>query len=134
MSDNTSPGYKPWFQSTDLSDGNHTITVRNLTVTTEIDYAIVNVGNQTSLSGKNIIVDSDSPSILYSGSWSRNTSQFRSGYLGLGYPYGSTTHRSSTPGDTFTFRFTGAPLECRKNFLSGVHRVSLQEHLFQFMG
>jgi hypothetical protein len=25
-----------------------------------------------------------------------------------GYPYGNSTHRSSTPGDTFTFRFTGA--------------------------
>jgi hypothetical protein len=100
-------GYKSWFRSTTLSDGMHTITVRDLAAT-EIDVAIVNVGNQTPLNGKTMIVDNDSSAILYSGHWSRNTSQFRSGYSGMGYPYRNSTHRSSTPGDTFIFQFTGA--------------------------
>jgi len=113
MSYDDSPGYyKPWFQSTKLSDGQHTITVRNLS-NAEIDFAIVEVGNQTPLSGKTIVVDNDSPSIRYSGHWSRNTSQFRSGTDFMGFPYGNSTHRSSTPGDTFTFRFTGALVEFR---------------------
>ena len=112
--DPSPPTYKQWFQSPKLSDGKHTITVSNL-ATTSIDFAIVYIGNQTPLTGQTIVVDNDSPSVLYSGHWSRNTNKFIAGTLPAGYPYGNSTHRSSTPGDTFTFRFTGA-LEFPTNF------------------
>jgi len=103
--------YKQWFQSPTLPDGIHTI---NITVFpgTLIDYAIVNAGNQTRLVGRTIIVDNDSPSIVYSGHWIRRTSRFNSNYFRTtGYPYGNSTHDSSTPGDTFTFQFTGAQVK-----------------------
>ena len=72
-----------------------------------LDYAVVKVGNQTSLSGQTVIVDDDSPLIQYSGQWSRSTNKFTPGNLPSGYPYGNLTHRSSNPGDTFTFQFSG---------------------------
>jgi hypothetical protein len=78
-----------------------------------IDYIVVKVGNDTSLTGQTVIVDDDSSLIQYSGQWTRNTNTFTSGRssLGLsatpGYPYGNATHWSSKPGDNFTFRFSG---------------------------
>jgi len=72
-----------------------------------LDYAVVKVGNQTSLSGQTVIVDDDSSLIQYSGQWSRSTNKFTPGNLPSGYPYGNLTHRSSNPGDTFTFQFSG---------------------------
>ncbi len=71
--------YYQWFQSPVLSDGSHTAMV-TCGEGTHVDFAIVrvNVGNETRLAGTTIIVDSDSPSIIYSGNWSRNTIQFNS--------------------------------------------------------
>ena len=108
INDTVTGTYKQWFQTPKLSDGSHTIAV-NCSAGTSIDFAAVNVtaGNRTRLSGRDIIVDNDSPTILYSGHWNRNTSRMNDTDH-LGYPYGNSTHRSSTPGDSFTFRFTGA--------------------------
>lgn len=104
--DPTPPTYKQWFITPILPDGRHTITISNL-YATALDYAVVKVGSQTSLAGQTIIVDDDSSLIQYSGQWSRNTNKFIPGSLPTGYPYGNVTHRSSNPGDTFTFRFSG---------------------------
>ena len=100
--------YRQLLQTPKLSDGTHTIAVKFFDETS-IDFAVVTVtaGNRTSLAGRDIIVDNDSPAILYSGHWNRSTSRVNDTYH-LGYPYGNSTHRSSTPGDSFTFRFTGA--------------------------
>jgi len=106
-------GYRQWFQTPKLSDGTHIITV-NCRAGTSIDFAIVTqaVGNQTRPAEGDIIVDNESPSILYSGRWNRNTSRFNTTHFGyLGYPYGNSTHHSSTPSDSFTFRFTGALMD-----------------------
>ena len=100
------PTYKQWFTTPTLSDGIHNVTISNL-YGTAIDYAIVNVGNNTSLTDQTVIVDDDSPLIQYSGQWSRNTNQFIPGSLPVGYPYCNVTHRSSNPGDFFTFQFSG---------------------------
>jgi hypothetical protein len=100
------PTYKQWFTTPTLSDGKHTITVSNL-YGTAIDYAVVKVGNNTSLSGQTVIIDDDSSLIQYSGQWSRNTNEFIPASLPTGYPYANVTHRSSNPGDTFTFQFSG---------------------------
>ena len=97
--------YIQWYQSPTLSDGNHTITVSHLTGS--IDMALITVGPNTLLQGKTLIVDNDNPAIEYFGTWTRNTSPFVPGVLQDGFPIGNTTHRSTTPGDTITFRFTG---------------------------
>jgi hypothetical protein len=107
--DPTPPTYKQWFTTPTLPDGNHTITIRNL-YGTSIDYAVVKVGNDTSLTGQTVIVDDDSPLIQYSGQWSRNTDEFVAGSPTgslTGCPYGNVTHHSSNAGDNFTFRFSG---------------------------
>ena len=69
--------------------------------------ALITVGPNTSLQGKMLIVDNDNPAIEYSGTWTRNTSPFKSGDLQDGFPIGNSTHRSTTLGDTIMFRFTG---------------------------
>jgi hypothetical protein len=69
--------------------------------------ALITVGQNTSLQGKTLIADNDNPAIQYFGTWTRNKSPFNSGVLEDGFPVGNTTHRSTTPGDAITFRFTG---------------------------
>lgn len=98
--------YMQWFTTPTLPAGNHTVTLSNLTLIS-LDYAVVKVGDHTPLGGQTIIVDDDSPLIQYSGQWSRNSNKFIPGNLPTGFPYGNVTHRSSNPGDTFTFQFTG---------------------------
>lgn len=98
-----------WFSTPRLADGEHNITISNL-YGTAIDYAVVTVGNDTSLIEQTIVTDGDSPLVQYSGQWSRNTSEFIPGSLPPGYPYGNATHLSSNPGDTFTFQFNGEQL------------------------
>ena len=68
--------------------------------------AIITVGSNTSLQGKTLIVDNDNPAIEYFGTWTRNTSPFKSG-IQSGFPIGNSTHRSTTSGDMITFKFTG---------------------------
>jgi hypothetical protein len=98
--------YKQWFTTPTLPDGKHTVTMSDL-YSISVDYAVVKVGSQTSLVGQTVIVDDDSSLIQYAGQWSHNTNKFIPGNLPKGYPYGNGTHRSSNPGDTFTFQFSG---------------------------
>ena len=99
--------YKQRFTTPKLPDGKHTITIRGALIAL-VDYAVVKVGIQTSLTRQTVIVDDDSSLIQYSGQWSRNTTIFIPGSgFPTGYPYGNVTHRSSNPSDTFTFRFSG---------------------------
>ena len=104
--DPTPQTYLQWYQSPTLSEGRHTIKVDGVDKTS-IDYATITVGQNTPLSGKRVIVDNDDSSIHYSGSWTRNMDKFVPGDLPSGLPFRNTTHRSTTPGDTVTFRFTG---------------------------
>jgi hypothetical protein len=103
--DPTPQSYVQWYQSPSLSEGQHTIRVDGVDGTA-IDYAIITAGQHTPLLGKKIIVDNEDPSIHYSGSWTRNTDQFVPKDFS-GFPFGNSTHRSDTPGDTISFRFTG---------------------------
>lgn len=104
--DPTPQSYLQWYQSPTLSEGKHTIHVDGL-AGTALDYATITVGQNTSLSGKKIIVDNDDPAVHYSGNWIRNTSEFVPGGIPKGLPFRNSTHRSTTPGDTITFLFTG---------------------------
>ncbi|KIM46780.1 hypothetical protein M413DRAFT_422146 [Hebeloma cylindrosporum] len=100
------PAYVQWYQSPTLADGKHNITISHL-AGTAVDLALITVGPKTSLQGKTLIVDDDNSAIQYSGTWSSNTSPFNAGTLPDGFPVGNSTHRSTTLGDTITFRFTG---------------------------
>ena len=98
--------YIQWYQSPTLSEGNHTIKVDRVDETS-LDYATIAVGQNTPLSGKKIIVDNDDSAIHYSGNWTRNTDEFFPGVDPKGHPFRNSTHRSTTPGDTITFLFSG---------------------------
>ena len=82
--------------------------------------ALITAGPNTSLQGKTLIADDDNSAIEYSGTWTRNTSPFIAGTLPNGFPVGNSTHRSTTPGDVITFKFTG------KSFLGYVRRILKQ--------
>ena len=69
--------------------------------------ALITVGPNTSLQGKTLIADDDNSAIKYSGTWTGNASPFNVGTFPHGFPVGNSTHRSTTPGDVITFRFTG---------------------------
>ena len=104
--DPTPSTYLQWYQSPTLSEGNHTIKVDGI-FGTSLDYATITVGQNTPLSGKKIIVDNDNSAIHYSGTWTRNTDEFVPGNSSKGLPFRNSTHRSTTPGDTITFLFSG---------------------------
>ena len=102
----SSQAYIQWYQSPTLSDSNHIITLSHFGGA--IDMALITVGPNTSLQGKMLIADNDNPAFEYFGTWTRNLNPFNSGVqLQDGFPVGNTTHRSTTLGDTITFRFTG---------------------------
>ena len=105
--DPTPQTYLKWYQSPTLSEGNHTIKVDGI-FEMSLDYATIIVGQDTPLSGKKIIVDDDDSNVHYSGNWTRNKDLFFPG-LGSskGLPFRNSTHRSTTPGDTITFLFSG---------------------------
>ena len=98
--------YIQWYQSPTLAEGNHTIKVDKVDGAA-LDYATITVGQNTPLSGKKIIIDNDDSTVHYSGSWTRNTDEFFSGGDSKGHPFRNSTHRSTTPGDTITFLFSG---------------------------
>lgn len=104
--DPTPQSYLQWYQSPTLSEGNHTIKVDGVPGTS-LDYATITAGQNTPLSGKRIIVDNDDSTLYYSGSWKRNTDEFIPGGIPKGLPFRNSTHRSTTPGDTITFLFSG---------------------------
>ena len=101
--------YLQWYQSPTLSEGNHTIKVDGV-FGTSLDYATITVGQNTLLSGKKIIVDNDDSTVHYSGNWIQNIDKFFPGGVPKGVPFQNTTHRSTTPGDTITFLFSGQSL------------------------
>lgn len=98
--------YRQWYQTPTLIDGKHTVLLSHV-LGTALDYAVVTVGEDTPLGTNRIIVDNEDPSITYKGSWSRSIAEFDAGSLPDGFPYHNSTQRSSTPGDIFTFQFSG---------------------------
>lgn len=100
------PAFVQWYQSPTLPSGNHTINISQLDGTA-VDYAVVTVGQDTPLTGKRVIVDDDSPAIVYNGAWRRDMDPFNAGTLPDGYPYRNSTHQSTTVGDSAVLRFSG---------------------------
>ena len=95
-----------WYESSALSDGEHTITLSRL-ADSSVDFAVIGVGESTPLLEERLIVDNEDMGISYKGSWRRSQEMFNSGPLADGAPYRRTTHRTENVGDSFTLRFTG---------------------------
>jgi len=100
------PSYFQWFQSPTLTEGQHTIKVDGIDGTS-LDYATITVGQNTPLLGKTVIVDNEDPLVHYSGTWTRTPDKFIPGHIPSGLPFRNSTHRTTTPGDSITFQFTG---------------------------
>lgn len=107
--DLTPPSYLQWYQSPTLSDGKHVVKVDGVDGTS-LDYATITVGEKTPLTGRKIIVDNEDPAIRYSGTWTRTPDEFIPGHIPAGLPFRNSTHRSTTAGNTITFKFSGTSL------------------------
>jgi hypothetical protein len=106
--DPSPPSYRQWYQSPNLPEGSHNITLTNIT-TTSLDFAVVTVGNNTPLAGQVAIVDNEDPSITFKGNWKRSQDPSISRQFANGLPFHNSTQDSSTIGDSLTFRFNGTP-------------------------
>ncbi len=109
--------YMQWYMSPPLEEGNHTITLTEMDGT-DVDYALVGVHNQTTVLGKDILVDSGNDNIVWVGHWQTNTSTLThtNDFHIINHPLGNSTKDSITVGDSFSFQFTGqfgTHLRCR---------------------
>ncbi|KAJ7266840.1 hypothetical protein C8J57DRAFT_1068625 [Mycena rebaudengoi] len=103
--------YRQWYASPPLSDATHTVSLDNM-VFIDLDYAVVTAGPSTPLKGTTIIVDDNSPELIYSGKWIQNTNLFETGHgYAPGLPFQNAAHQSTTIGDSFTFQFAGTSIE-----------------------
>ncbi|KAF8174891.1 hypothetical protein BJ912DRAFT_41472 [Pholiota molesta] len=100
------PMYRQWYQSPMLEEGTHSIAITNI-AGASVDYAVVTVGNDTSLSGTLVIGDNDDPGFNYTGQWRRNQEPFNSGPQPDGNPFHNTTHQTSSVGSFLTYQFSG---------------------------
>ncbi|KAF8891350.1 hypothetical protein BD779DRAFT_198630 [Infundibulicybe gibba] len=108
----TSQTYLQWYQSPQLSEGNHTISLTNL-ADVSVDFIVVTAGPDTPLSGQTIIVDDDDPSIHYIGSWGYDKTLFNSDPSTInpeGFPFHNGTHRSLMEGNALAFEFSGTSI------------------------
>ncbi|KAH7878180.1 uncharacterized protein C8R40DRAFT_1167586 [Lentinula edodes] len=107
--------YTQWYQTPTLPDGLHTVNLSSIVV--NLDYAIITAGATTPLSGSTIVVDDESPEILYNGNgWKTSDSgiDIGGGWVN-GLPLANTTHRTSNMGDGFSFQFAGKSKLCSES-------------------
>jgi hypothetical protein len=105
--DPSPPSSRQWYQSPALVDAQHNINITHIP-SVAVDYAVVTAGQNTLLSGQELIVDDSDSSITYKGSWTQNTNAFVSSagpFVGL--PFGNATHKTTSTDASATFRFTG---------------------------
>jgi hypothetical protein len=95
--------------------------------------AIITVGPNTPLAGTKIFVDNNDPSLQYSGSWAESQDGFDAGTLPDGLPVGNTTQRTTSIGDTMTFRFSGGSAFKVDRIRRQYKHLILQERQFQSM-
>ncbi|KAJ7586736.1 hypothetical protein C8J56DRAFT_106704 [Mycena floridula] len=101
-----------WYQTPTLPQGVHTIELTlDSPLDLGLDYMVVVPGPDTSLTGKNVMVDDSFSSIEYIGSWERIAgADFVPPLTGFRMPFQNSTHRTSTVGDILKFSYTGADL------------------------
>ncbi|KAK0443899.1 uncharacterized protein EV420DRAFT_1649011 [Desarmillaria tabescens] len=116
--------YIQWYMSPTLEEGNHTITLTEMD-SIDVDYALIGVGNQTTVLNKDILVDDTSDSIVWTGDWQTNTStlaHITRVYVD-NHPLGNSTKDSTIVGDSFSFQFTGTNISVfgiQRNSIVGV--------------
>ncbi|ESK87604.1 hypothetical protein Moror_1962 [Moniliophthora roreri MCA 2997] len=99
-----------WYTSPILTDEPHEITLSNLDQI-DVDYAIITPGDQTPLEGTTLTVDDSDPEIVYYGQWKEeNGRRFDQGIEISVRPLRSTTHTSTSSGDSFVFQFAGTSI------------------------
>ncbi|KAK0443900.1 uncharacterized protein EV420DRAFT_1484791 [Desarmillaria tabescens] len=116
--------YMQWYMSPTLEEGTHTITLTEMD-NIDVDYAIVGVGNQTTVLGNDILVDDTSDNIVWTGDWQTNTSTLThiTETSIVNHPLGNSTKDSKTVGDSFSFEFTGTSVSVfgiQRNSIVGV--------------
>ncbi|KAK0491578.1 hypothetical protein IW261DRAFT_96926 [Armillaria novae-zelandiae] len=113
--------YLQWYTSPTLEEGNHTITLSEMD-NIDVDYAIIAVGNQTAVQGRDILVDDTSSAIVWTGNWQTNTSTLAhvTRVFLDNHPLGNSTKDSSTSGDSYSFQFTGTNVS-----VFGAQRLSI---------
>ncbi|KAG6810419.1 hypothetical protein H0H93_014994, partial [Arthromyces matolae] len=93
------------YQSPQLSDDTHNITISGFSYM-GLDFAVVTAGKNTPLSGEQLIVDEADPSVVFSGEWTKNTSNLMDpAFETSRYPYQGATHQATLPGASATFSF-----------------------------
>ncbi|KAJ7586461.1 hypothetical protein C8J56DRAFT_754929, partial [Mycena floridula] len=105
-----------WYQTPTLPQGVHTIELTlDSPLDLGLDYMVIVPGPDTSLTGKNVMVDDSFSSIEYIGSWERIAgADFVPPLTGFRMPFQNSTHRTSTVGDILKFSYTGGPKEAKK--------------------
>lgn len=99
-----------FYESPILPDGQHILTYyaprKSSGLSATLDYLTVSAGENTPIFGKNLIVDDADGVIHYSGNWATEAPIPLSFDFATSL-YESTTHWSSSIGDTFEFKFKG---------------------------
>ncbi|KAK0443901.1 uncharacterized protein EV420DRAFT_1013687 [Desarmillaria tabescens] len=116
--------YMQWYMSPTLEEGSHTITLTEMDET-DVDYALVGVGDQTTVLGKDLLVDDTSDRIIWTGDWKTNkgTLMYITEPYIVNHPLGNSTKDSKTVGDSFSFEFTGTNVSVfgiQRNSIVGV--------------
>ncbi|THU98137.1 hypothetical protein K435DRAFT_856961 [Dendrothele bispora CBS 962.96] len=103
-----------WYMSPILEDSLHQIEISEL-IHTNVDFAVITVGDNTSLTGQTIILDDSSPEITWNGKWQEETNQTfdpsGSGEYHPIRPLKNGTHTSTSVGDSMTFQFAGTAID-----------------------
>ncbi|KAG6810222.1 hypothetical protein H0H92_010034 [Tricholoma furcatifolium] len=96
-----------WYQSPQLSDGQHIINITQI-AGTSVDYMVISAGPNTPLAGERLIVDDGDNDITYSGTWERQEGRYTSSTNPhSGFPHGNATYQSGTAGSSAIFVFSG---------------------------
>ncbi|KAF9023479.1 hypothetical protein BDZ89DRAFT_1069848 [Hymenopellis radicata] len=100
--------YGQWYQSPELDDGEHTITVSDLE-RVGVDYALVTTTSPQDRS--DVVVDDSDSSITYSGNWSESASLHSNASQVLpSSSFGGGTHDGGSGSSLFSFPFHGAEI------------------------
>ncbi|KAK7014757.1 hypothetical protein VNI00_019286 [Paramarasmius palmivorus] len=108
-------GYREWYRSPSLSDGQHTIKCNNMSDQATVDYLLTTAGSSTPLTGSTIVVDDSAPDeIKYRGRWGMQTDTVISvGTLdarATAMAMNNTIHVSRLFNDSFEFHFAGSSI------------------------
>ncbi|KAG6888513.1 hypothetical protein C0995_007756 [Termitomyces sp. Mi166 len=98
------PNTDPWFSTKTLPDAQHNVAFLK-SFPFSLDFIAITPGNDTSLVGKQLIVDDSHPSLAYTGWWTRNTSAQNMPFTGYNVPFGGGFQLTQDVQASATFTF-----------------------------